>query len=802
MNHPTAPRPRSRHATALAGAILLLACAPAPAGEVLVSETGGGKVRRYTTDCLLWTRQADFAAGTYAAEPLASPVGLARDTLGRVYVSEQRAGGRILRFQADGTFLDVVARSGVDFTGNPETLCAGPDGFIYISLAFGTSNNRILRLDPQSKQVTVFLASGLSTPRGLAFDSLGRLWIANRGSFSAADGYLSRYADGLLTTVDSALVRPSGLGFDDAAGTILSTQGTTQDIWSYDAAGTKTLLHDAAVANSLDVKRIEGHLCQTDYDSGKVRVVLATNSNYAVASGLTNPGHLLALHETPHDGPCAIPGVPALPGTTIAYSPPSSNIYLGSPALLRCPNGTLLASHDYFGAGSTQTTTGQTFLYRSNNDGTTWTPQGEIRTLTSPGPDDDGVFWNSLFRSGSTIYSMGAECSVGDLVIRESTDSGATWSAVTTTQGRLIASTDGRAQACGVLTESAYGRLWAGVEHALSGTFGDSRLTLLTADPSADLLQASSWVASNGLTRNTSWLGGTFRGWLEACPVPTPDGGMVVMARVDNRYANGAGIGMKAAVIRATTTVPPVLSFAGGDFDPNTPNSSGFVDFPGGTVRFIVRYDATSARYWSVCSYIPRAFRTNQYNAERFRGILALVSSADLRDWSVERIVAQDARLYSDDAATGASAFDGPYGSSSPKYYHTDSGLQYPFFLIEGDDVLVTIRTAWGDAEGGAAAGHDANYYQFLRVADFRRRSDPADFRLLCSGRSDPTHFAIRFQARPARLYRLESSSDLVRWTPTGATLESPGGPATFTVAMGPARTFYRVAETQSGWKP
>ena len=87
-------------------------------------------------------------------------------------------------------------------------------------------------------------------------------------------------------------------------------------------------------------------------------------------------------------------------------------------------------------------------------------------------------------------------------------------------------------------------------------------------------------------------------------------------------------------------------------------------------------------------------------------------------------------------------------------------------------------------------------------MADFRRRSDPADFRLLCSGRSDPTHFAIRFQARPARLYRLESSSDLVRWTPTGATLESPGGPATFTVAMGPARTFYRVAETQSGWKP
>ena len=137
---------------------------------------------------------------------------------------------------------------------------------------------------------------------------------------------------------------------------------------------------------------------------------------------------------------------------------------------------------------------------------------------------------------------------------------------------------------------------------------------------------------------------------------------------------------LKAAVLRATPGVPPVLSFSGGDFDPDVPDSSGFVDFPGGTVRFIVRYDAPSARYWSVCSYIPRAFRSNLYNAERFRGILALVSSADLRDWSVERILACDPRLYSDDPATVASAFDGPYGSSTPKYFHTDFGLQYAFF--------------------------------------------------------------------------------------------------------------------------
>ena len=780
----------------------MLAATPARAGEVLVTETTAGKVSRYTTDCLLWTREPDFASGTYAGEALANPLGLAADAQGRVYVSEQRTGGRILRFQPDGTFLEVVAKSGVDFTGNPETLRTGPDGLIYISLAFGSNNNRILRLDPQSKQVTAILTSGLNTPRGLAFDAQGRLWIANRGSFSSATGFLARYSGGVLTTVDSGLLRPTALAFDPATSTILGNQGATQDIWSYEASGAKTLVHDATIATSLDVKRIEGHLYYTDYDSGKVRAMLASNGNYAVAGGLANPGHLLALSETPHDGPCSIPGSPALPGTTIAYSPPSSNIFLGSPTLLRCPDGSLLASHDFFGGGSTQGTTGQTFLYRSSDDGAIWSPQGEIRALTTPGPDDDGVFWNSLFRHGTSIYSMGAECSVGDLVIRRSTDSGRSWTAVTASQGKLVTTSDGRAQACGVLTAEAYGRVWAGLEHALSGTFGDTRLTLLSADPEADLLQATNWSASNGVTRNTSWLGGTFAGWLEACPVPTPDGGLVMMARVDNRYTNGAAIGMKAAVIRATPTVPAALAFSGGDFDPDTPNSSGFVDFPGGCVRFIVRYDETSSRYWSVCSYIPRAFRSNQYNAERFRGILALVSSANLRDWSVERIVAHDPRLYSTDAATLASAFDGPYGSSSPKYYHTDFGLQYAYFVIEGDDLLATIRTAWMDGEGGAGAGHDANYYQFLRVPGFRARSQDSDFRSLGAERVDATHFAIRFQARPARLYRLESSPDLATWTPTEATLESAGGPASFTVPKGPARFFYRVAEVESGWKP
>lgn len=414
------------------------------------------------------------------------------------------------------------------------------------------------------------------------------------------------------------------------------------------------------------------------------------------------------------------------PGTVIAYSAPSTGVFLGSPTLIRCADGSLLASHDHYGPATTPHLVGPTFLYRSRDEGRTWTPLGEIRHLTVPGPDADGVYWNSFFHGANAIYSLGAASTGGDLVIRRSHDQGATWTAVGAAQGRLLVSTDGRAHASGPLTVLHAGRHWTVVEHPLSDRFGDTCITVLSAGQSADLLDPKSWVASNGLVRDPAWLDGTFQGWLEGCPVPTREGGLVAMLRVDNRAANGAAIGMKAAIVRVHPAQPgaaPTLTFSGRDFDPADPQGSGFVDFPGGCVRFIVRYDATSDRYWSVCNYIPLAYRNPTYNAERFRAVLVLVSSPNLRDWTVERTLIADDRLHAPDPDVRTSAFSGPFGQG---YYHTLHGFQYPFFLIEGDDLLVTIRTAFTDAEGGARAGHDANFYLFRRVADFRRRSTSA----------------------------------------------------------------------------
>jgi hypothetical protein len=60
----------------------------------------------------------------------------------------------------------------------------------------------------------------------------------------------------------------------------------------------------------------------------------------------------------------------------------------------------------------------------------------------------------------------------------------------------------------------------------------------------------------------------------------------------------------------------------------------------------------------------------------------------------------------------------------------------------------------------------------------------------------------IQFATRPARLYRLEGSDDLVTWQDSGISCEGKGTSAKFSLAGQPAtRRFYRLVESTS-WLP
>jgi hypothetical protein len=272
------------------------------------------------------------------------------------------------------------------------------------------------------------------------------------------------------------------------------------------------------------------------------------------------------------------------------------------------------------------------------------------------------------------------------------------------------------------------------------------------------------------------------------------NGNVVIIARVDNRYANGAAIGGKAAILRVNYTggTNATVAFGGGTFDPANPNSNGFIDFPGGCTRFTIRWDAVSQKYWALCNYTPRAFRNNAYNNERFRAILVLASSPDLANWTVQRTVMADDRLYSTDTATVASAFDGN---------QTDYGFQYADWQFDGNDIVATVRTSFCDDYGGASSGHNANYYLFRRVENFR--TNPDGIRIASLQLASANHAVqISFSTRPARVYGMQASTDLINWQDVGQSLEGAGSPAWFTVTNQiSASCFYRITEGNS-WTP
>jgi sialidase-1 len=188
---------------------------------------------------------------------------------------------------------------------------------------------------------------------------------------------------------------------------------------------------------------------------------------------------------------------------------------------------------------------------------------------------------------------------------------------------------------------------------------------VMSAPVDVDLLKANNWTTSNRLHFQQSW--GKGSGWLEGNVVVTPQNRLVNILRLE--YSRD-----KAAIVNISADGKTV------SFD----HRNDVIDFPGGRAKFSIRYDRRTKRYWSLVN--------KQTRPEAYRNILALISSSDSRRWKVESIILR----------------------------HRDSknvAWQYIDWLIEGDDIIAVSRTAFN----GAHKAHDANYFTFHRIKNFRR---------------------------------------------------------------------------------
>lgn len=354
------------------------------------------------------------------------------------------------------------------------------------------------------------------------------------------------------------------------------------------------------------------------------------------------------------------------PGVVIHNSPAVTHRYVGSPSIVIMPDGTYIASHDYFGNRISET-----FVYRSADRGRSWTRIAELKSLT----------WASLFNRGKELYLIGVspKCTMGygDFVIRKSLDQGRTWTEARDEKSGLIRR--GHYHCAPVPIVRHQGRYWRALENMGQAWGWGPFSALMTSIPvKADLLDAGQWLLSNEVKYNAEWKAGA-TAWLEGNAVVSPEGEVKDILRV----AYGPDD------VAAMASVSPDGKHL--SFQPQTD----FIHFPGAAKKFTIRYDKKSRKYWTLSNFVLSKDRYDADNGS-IRNTQVLMYSADLKQWCIADTVLTCDR---------------------PELY----GFQYVDWQFDGKDIIFVSRTAWKDETGNPPRQHDANYLTFHRIRDFRR---------------------------------------------------------------------------------
>ncbi len=359
------------------------------------------------------------------------------------------------------------------------------------------------------------------------------------------------------------------------------------------------------------------------------------------------------------------------PGVVIDQSSDAKRIYIGSPSLAILPDGSYVASHDFFGPGTNFDTTA---VFRSADKGKTWEKAATLK----------GQFWSRLFVVQKKLYILGSAGQWGTLVIRRSTDQGRTWTKPKDADSGVVRAAS-KQWLYGIASGAALirdGRIYKSAVRRKPGPrrWGQPlEFVVLSAAIDADLLQAASWRESNGVSSH-----------------PHPDG--MFLTDEGNIVADREGKLFNILRVHEPEKggIAGLLEVSADGRKHSFDRDKGYFPFPGGCKKFTIRYDAKSDRWWSLTNWAQKESLKRAVNAERTRNTLALTSAKTLDTWQVESII-----LFHGDVR--------------------DVGFQYADWHVDGDDIVLVSRTAFGDVTNC----HNANYLTFHRIENFRQAARP-----------------------------------------------------------------------------
>ncbi len=355
--------------------------------------------------------------------------------------------------------------------------------------------------------------------------------------------------------------------------------------------------------------------------------------------------------------------------------------YISDPEIAVLSDGSYVACHAYAGWFSGSSSSGETSIFRSTDQGITWS---QVATLS-------GLLRGSLVEYGGALYMLGVDKDDGgQAVVCKSTDYGVTWTQTATFSNGGSATPN---------NPVVFGdRLWSAASAAS-----------MSAPITSNWMNTASWRLVGGFPAyEEGWASeGEFIG--EAQIAASPEQGISILPKV------------KQHALSALAQVDPSTGKV--SFDP----WHNFVSLPGGEKKFGAGYDAVSGRFFVLSNPILPAHSNTSIANDLIRNTAALLSSPDLVNWNVEKIF-----LYSTDYETDGFGYlnfdvDGddmvvasrtafPVGGDDPERGHDSNLLTFHriddfrtaapdhVLKLSGGDVLRYEKTDYEDAPLGSFA--------------------------------------------------------------------------------------------------
>jgi len=356
-------------------------------------------------------------------------------------------------------------------------------------------------------------------------------------------------------------------------------------------------------------------------------------------------------------------------GITVNYLHPEddayafSGNYLASPTIVRHPDGHLLASMDIFGI---QTPQNLTLIFRSDDDGETWHYVTELCPC----------FWGKLFIHKGEVYMLSVSTEYGDLLIGKSSDGGKTWGAPTVILRGSCKTNFAGCHKSPMNIVNYNGRIYETMEWG-SWREGYHAPMVMSCDENDDLLVPENWSFAEPIKYDPNWEGtaeGYSSGCIEGTLVIFPNGKLYNVMRYD--------------MFNTTPNFGLALAFEVNKEDHEAPLTySHPIEFPANHSKFIILKDEVSGKYYTVAS------RIRNHTCKGHRNLLSLMCSEDMVKWDVMCDVIDRSQEHPGRV-----------------------GFQYVDFIIEGDDILMLIRSGYNYPSDF----HNSNYCTFLRLKNFR----------------------------------------------------------------------------------